>query len=129
MGILAWFATMCVVGITGWLICWIIYTVYRVIMYDYAVETMAATVSKKRYKPAHTRLRYDVATKTLMTKTDPAEYKVHILTENGLRDVIDNKDLYEDVEVGSTIHVTLKIGYSRDQEPVIKYFRTTNYSW
>ncbi len=129
MGIMLWVLMACLVVLVGSLVLWLGYTIYRVIAYDYEDETLPARVTKKKYKPAHTSMTYNAALKMPTTTTHPAEYKVYIVTRNGLEDVIDDEDLYNDVGRGSRIRVTMRIGRSRKEDHEIKYWRVLSYSW
>lgn len=111
------------------LVKWLVYTIYRLVSYDYTIENYSAIVTKREHKPEKTVYRYNPALKIPSPHTCPAEYNVCIVTRNGLKDVIDDKELYHDVRKGSKIRVTMKVGRNRSEEPEIKYWRVTHYSW
>ena len=95
LGVLVWILVLIGLVAVGVCIAWLIYTVYRVIAYDYEVETLTAEVVCKKYKPESTVLEYNVALKTSLPTTKDAEYNVSFVTENGLRGTIDDEELYD----------------------------------
>ncbi len=116
-----------VILIVGSVICYILWTIYRLIAYDYEMATYRAKVRKKTYEEEYTS--FASTGKVCVPIHHPAEYNVHIVTENGLEDVIDDEELYNDVKKGSKIQVQMKIGRSRGRDREIKYWRIVTYSW
>ncbi len=127
IGILVWILLILLIGALGYLVWLLFYTVYRVIAYDYEVETMPATVTDKNYRPAHTT--WTITGKTMTPIHHSAEYYVNIITDNNLNDAINSKELYDWAQKGSRLWVTMKIGRSRKANREIKYWRVTDYTW
>lgn len=125
LGILLWIMVLTILALVGGCILWLFYTIYRIIAYDYEVETLIAEVTDKEYEPESTTLRYNAALKMAMPVTEDAEYNVSFVTENGLTDTIDDEELYDSTKKGSKFEVTMKIGRNRNGE--IKYWRTTHF--
>lgn len=127
LGILLWIMVLAILVLVGGCVSWLIYTIYRVIAYDYEMETLRAEITDKEYEPESTALRYNAALKMATPVTKDAKYNVSFVTENGLTDTIDDEELYGWASEGSKFKVTMKIGRNRNGE--IKYWRTTHYSF
>lgn len=127
IGILMWILVIIFVGAIGYLVWMLLYTIYRVIAYDYEVVTLPATVADKSYKAARTTW---VSTgKTSVPIHHSAEYNISIITDNNLDGVINDEDLYDWAQKGFRFWVTMKIGKNRKAEREIKYWRVINYTW
>ncbi len=123
-GIILWFVMLAVLLVIGVAVAWLTYTVYRVIAYDYEKVTFQAKVTGKEFEEGHYMWNGRVMT------YHPDEYNVHIATTRyGLDDVIDDEELYHWARKGAKLSVTMKIGWSRSEEPEIKYWKVTEYSW
>lgn len=127
LGILLWIMILAILVLVGGCVSWLIYTIYRVIAYDYEMETLRAEITDKEYEPESTALRYNAALKMAAPVTKDAKYNVSFVTANGLTDTIDDEELYGWADEGSEFEVTMKIGRNRNGE--IKYWRTTHYSF
>ena len=127
IGILVWILLILLIGALGYLVWLLSYTVYRVIAYDYEVETMPATVTDKNYRPPHTT--WTTTGKVMTPIHHSAEYYVDIVSDSNLDDVINSKELYDWAQKGSRLWVAMKIGRSRKANREIKYWRVTDYTW
>lgn len=103
------------------------YTIYRLTMYDYEELSLFATVTGKEYEPESVYTEYDAILGVPVLKTLDAEYCVEIVTENGLKSAIGDAELFDAVEPGSSLRVTMKIGRER-KEGKIKYWRILEYA-
>ena len=127
MGILIWILVIILVGTIGYLVWALLYTIYRVIAYDYEVVTLPATVVDKNYEAAYTT--WVITGKTSVPIHHSAEYNISIITDNNLDSTIDDKELYGWAQKGFRFWVTMKIGRNRKAEREIKYWRVVNYTW
>lgn len=127
MGIMLWLLILLSVAMILALVWQVVYTIYRVIAYDYEEINLPAEVAHKSYKPSHTT--YVWAGKSAVPISHSARYSVHIVTSNGFKSVIDSEKLYRWAKKGAWLRVTLKVGRSRKADREIKYWRIINYSW
>lgn len=128
--LIMWIFVLVVLGLVVICVGWIVYTIYRVIAYDYEIETLPAKVTRKKYEAEYTMYTYNAALKIPTPMYHDAEYNVYFVTKRyGLQDVIDDEELYEWAKKGSEFKVTIKIGRDRSPDRKIKYWRVTRYAW
>lgn len=113
-GIICWAIVLAFVAIVVVLISQPVYTLYRLIAYDYEEMSLDAKVVR-------TKLRTEVLCETA--------YNVHIITNNGLSAIIPDEDMYYRINKGDPVHVTMRVGRSRRAGHEIKYWKVIDYSW
>lgn len=97
------------------------YTIYRVVAYDYKIETLQAKVTGKHIEEGYLMM----ADNTAIRHSD--EHDVYFDTiEYGLYGAIDSEELYNWAQEGARFDVIMKIGRSRKGDRKIKYWRVIN---
>ena len=82
-------------------------------------QIVVGTVTDKTFRKAHTTFSHVLVGKTTTTipHRHPAKYLVTI-TYQGLTETFNNITLYNSVEVGDSVEITLVSGYTADHELV-----------
>lgn len=113
-GIMCWILVLAFVAIVVVLVSRPVYTLYRLIAYDYEEMPLDAKV---------------VCVKVNVEVLCGAAYNVHIITSNGLSAIIPDNDMYYRLNEGDPVHVTMRVGRSRKAGHKIKYWKIIDYSW
>ena len=87
-------------------------------------QKVTATVTAKDHSKEHVNRVYQVVDGKTFTiiETVPAKYRVTV-NYKGIEHTFDNKDMYENVDVGDSITVILVNGYNKDHELITQYIK------